>query len=75
MTIRDTEYPGNPNWKYQIALCGELALEEATDLSQYKVINKLLMKFVSKNIVGDWMSFERAQNLYLTSRLKAINNC
>jgi hypothetical protein len=53
MTIRDTEYPGNPNWKHQIALCGEPALEDVTDLSQYKGINKLLMTFVSKNIVED----------------------
>jgi len=73
MTIRDTKYPGNPNWKHQIALCGELALEEVTDLSQEKVINELLMTFVSKNIVGeDWMSFERTQLLYLTTGIVAI---
>jgi len=59
MTVRDTEYTGNPKRKHQIALCGELALEEATDLSQDKVINELLMTFVSENIAGEWMSFER----------------
>ena len=72
MTVRDTECTGNPNRKYQTALCGENALEEATDLSQDKVINELLMTFVSKNIAWEWMSFERTQNLYLTSGLMAI---
>jgi len=47
MTVRDKGYSGNPNRKHQIALCGKLALEEATDLSQDKVINELLMTFVS----------------------------
>jgi hypothetical protein len=59
MTVRDTEYTGNPKRKHQIALCGELALEKAKGLSQDKVINELLMTFVSKNITGEWMSFER----------------
>jgi hypothetical protein len=72
MTVRDTEYTGNPNRKYKTALCGELALEEFTDLPQDKVINELLITVVSKNIPGEWMSFERTQNLYLTSGLMAI---
>jgi len=61
MTVRDKGCTGNPTRKHQISHCGELALEKARDLSQDKVINELLMTFVSKNIAGDWMSLVRTQ--------------
>jgi len=53
MKIRGSEYPGNPKRGHQVALCGELALEEGTDLSQDKVITELLRTFESKNIAAE----------------------
>jgi len=40
MTLRKREASGNGKKKQQIALCGELDLVEAVDLSQGRVLNE-----------------------------------
>jgi DNA-binding PadR family transcriptional regulator len=58
MALRKKEETGTRKRKYYITRCGELALEEAIDLSQYKLRNESMRPR---------QVFEYFKSYYLTS--------